>query len=139
MAAEKGRLMLLKGTTGVSPVTYVKIGGVRTRGLTINGEAVDITDSDSIDQWRELLANAGVKTASLSVSGVFKDSAGEEMLRGFADAQTLNSFEFSYESGDKWSGLFQVTTLENTGEYNGPRLFSATLEQSGKLTFTPQA
>lgn len=134
MAAQKGRSMVLKTTSGVSPVTYITIGGMRSNSIAINGEIVDITDKDS-NAWRDLLANAGVKNVSISGSGVFKGSAGETLLRGFALAQTLNQFQVVFENGDMFVGAFQVATLEFTGEHNGARMFSCKIESSGETQF----
>ena len=57
------------------------VAGLRTRQITLNAETVDVTNADSTGRWRELLAGAGVRSAALSGSGVFKDEATSERLR----------------------------------------------------------
>ena len=46
MAAQKGSAMLLKVGNGGSPETFTTIGGLRSTGITLNDEAVDITNKD---------------------------------------------------------------------------------------------
>ena len=136
MAAQKGRAFVLKISDGLSSPAFSVVGGMRTTGLTINGEMVDVTDKDS-DGWRELLANAGTRTVTISFAGVFKDTATEEQIKDAAFNQDLNDYRAEFEDGDFFSGAFQLTSLEYTGEHNGARQYSGTLESSGTVTNTP--
>ena len=72
MAAERGSAFLLK-LGGGSPVIYVTVAGLKTTQLTINGDAVAITNKDS-GGWRELLSGAGVRSVSVAASGIFTGS-----------------------------------------------------------------
>ncbi|ODN72433.1 Phage major tail protein 2 [Methylobrevis pamukkalensis] len=40
-----------------------------------------MTDADSAGRWRELLEGAGVRRASLSGSGIFRDGASDAAVR----------------------------------------------------------
>ena len=135
MAAGKGRLFLLKVGDGLTSESFTSVGGMRTTGMTMNGEMVDVSDKDSAG-FRELLAAAGQKSVSISVSGVFKDTASEELVRANFVAQTLDNYELYYANGDKWAGAFQVTSWEQSGECNGAQQYSFTLESSGEIAFT---
>lgn len=135
MAAEKGSAFVLKVGDGATDEAFTTVGGMRTTGLTINNESVDVTDKDSAGK-RELLAAAGVQSLSVSGSGVFKDSASEGTLQGYALADSIDNYEIVFADGDKYSGAFQISSLEYTGEYNGARMYSITLESSGAITFT---
>lgn len=135
MAAEKGRVFVLKIGDGASSETFTDLAGARSTSLTINGEMVDITNKGSAG-YRELLEDGGVSSMSISQSGVFFDSADEVLLQTAAKDMTLNNYELLYESGDKWSGAFQVTSYENGGEHNDAVTYSCTLESSGVFTFT---
>ena len=79
MAAQKGKDLLLKLDDGTGD--FVTVAGLRTRRFTLNTEAVDVTHAESAGRWRELLAGAGVKRASISGSGVFKDAASDAAMR----------------------------------------------------------
>ena len=78
MAAQKGSAFLLKDNSTGTPAT---IGGLRSTSMSINGEMVDITTKDTAvfvsggsDIGRTLLAGAGIRSMSVSASGVFTDS-----------------------------------------------------------------
>ena len=59
----------------IAVLGFVTVAGMRSRRLAFNAETVDITHAESADRWRELLDGAGVKRASLSGRGLFKDAA----------------------------------------------------------------
>lgn len=46
--------------------------GIREKGVTINGEPIDVT-SDDDNGWRKLLTEAGEHSVDISISGVTKD------------------------------------------------------------------
>ena len=73
MTAQKGKDLLVKIDDGAGGFTTV--AGLRTRRLAFNAETVDITHAESANRWRELLDGAGVKRASISGRGLFKDAA----------------------------------------------------------------
>ncbi len=78
MTAQKGKDLLLKIENGLS---FLTVAGLRTRQLRFNAETVDITHAESSGRWRELLDGAGVRRASLSGSGLFKDEVSDALLR----------------------------------------------------------
>lgn len=136
MAADKGRNFKLKIHSGGSPGTFTAIAGMQSRTLTINNEQVDITNDDTAPQ-RELLSGAGQKTLTISGSGVFKDDAAINSLEDLANASAGNSEEFrvEFENGDWYQGVFNVVSFEYSGDYNGARLYSLSLENAGTWTF----
>jgi TP901-1 family phage major tail protein len=132
MAAQKGKDLLLKMHDGTS---YVTVAGLRTRKLAFNAELVDITHAESADRWRELLAGAGVKRASLSGRGLFKDAATDALMRqAFFDGAISNCRVVVPDFGTI-DGAFQITSLEFAGEHNGEVTFDVSLESAGALTF----
>ena len=136
MAAGKGRLMVLQvNTGGGSPASYVTVGGVRTKTLTVGNEQVDIT-SDDTAPWRGLLADAGLRTVTIAGDGVNKDDAQLNAVRALALNGNLEDFRMQFPSGDTIEGQFQVASYEESGEYNGANLFSISLESGGTATLT---
>jgi len=125
--AEKGLAFLLK-------VAGVAVAGMRSTSFTLNGEEVDVTNKDSAG-WRTLLAGAGVTSMSVSASGVFVDNSNMIAVRGYAIAKTLNTFVLEFESGDTYTGSFQVASCEQSGEHNGEVTYSISLSSSGAVTF----
>jgi len=136
MAAEKGRSFVLKLGDGANPEVFTVIAGMRATQLVCNNEVVDITNKQS-SGWRELLANAGVRTVSLSGSGIFTNSATELSLQASALAGSIANYEITFESGDKFSGAFLITSLGYAGDYAGERTYTLALESSGPVSFTP--
>ena len=140
MAAGKGSSFLLKDNSTGTPAT---IGGLRSTSMTINGEAVDITSKDSNafissgnDKARDLLQGGGVRSMTISASGVFTDSSTENILRGFAFDGAIQYYDLVFSDGSKISGAFLITSYERAGEFNGEETYSVTLESSNTITYT---
>ena len=131
MAAQKGAELLLKIDISGTKTT---IGGLRSTSLTLNDESVDITNKDSAGK-RTLLAAAGITSMSVSGSGVFTDDAAIEELRGAYGNSAFDSYEIIIPDFGKYTGSFQVTSLEYAGEYNGEVTYSVTLESAGAITW----
>ncbi|MGB0412249.1 MAG: phage major tail protein, TP901-1 family, partial [Pikeienuella sp.] len=74
MGAQKGKDLLIKVDAGGG---FETVAGVRATRISLNAASVDVTTADSAGRWRELLAGAGVRSASVSGSGIFKDAASD--------------------------------------------------------------
>lgn len=128
MAAAKGRELLVKRGS-------VVIAGVRTKGVSINNEPIDITSDDDAG-YRTLLSTAGTMSVDLSVEGITKD----DDLRAVAAAGTglmLTDVTIEYPDGAVLAGNFYLASVEETGTYNEAVTFSASLQSSGAFTYTP--
>ena len=129
---EKGSAFLLKVGDGASPPAFATVAGLRTTQLSVNGEAVVVTNKDS-GGWRQLLSGAGVRSVSVSGAGVFTGSAAEARLRGNALGGVLDDYRLSFEGGETMTGRFLVTRLDYAGDYNGERSYTLALESSGQV------
>ena len=132
MPAEKGSAFLLNVGNGGEPPVFATVAGMRTTQLSVNGEAVNVTNKDS-GGWRELLSGAGVRSVSVSASGIFTGSTAEGRVKTNALAGTLDDYELSFESGERMRGRFLVTRLDYAGDYNGERNYALSLESSGPV------
>jgi TP901-1 family phage major tail protein len=132
MAAERGSAFLLKIGDGAATPTYSTVAGLKTTQLSINGNAVEITNKGS-GGWRELLSGAGVRSVSVAASGIFTGSAAEAQVKALALSGALESYQLSFESGDQMQGEFLVTRLEYAGDFNGERNYTIALESSGEV------
>src|SRR3990167_11295358 len=128
MAGQRGKDLLLK-------LGGVSIGGLRTKSIRLNNAAVDITDQDSTNEWQELLANAGTKTAGVSGSGVFKDSAAEETVRSNAFSGTIGAWTVIIHDFGTITMSAQITELTFDGAHDGEVTFSLALQSSGAVTW----
>ena len=135
MAAGKGRSFLLKSGDGEASEAFTTIAGMRTNSFSMGNETVDVTTKDSAG-WRELLANAGTKSATVSGSGVFTDGVTQIGEQTKFLAGTINNYELIFENGDVLSGAFQITSFEYAGDYNNEQSFSVSYESSGAITYT---
>ena len=132
MAAQRGGALLLK--IDISG-TMTTIGGLRSTTITINDEAVDVTNKDSGGS-RALLPQGGIQTMSVSGSGVFTDTASEQLIRSSLGASSFKSYNIIVPDLGTYAGTFMIASLEFAGEYNGEVTYSVTLESSGGITFS---
>src|SRR5256885_13031971 len=98
MAAERGSAFLLKISDGLPTPTFATVAGLKTTQLSINGDAVGITNKGS-GGWRELLSGAGVRSVSVAASGIFTGSAAEAQVQGLELSGALEDYELSFGSG----------------------------------------
>ena len=130
MPAEKGSAFLLKIGDAATPPVFTTIAGLRTTQMSVNGDAVNITNKDS-GGWRELLSGAGVRSVSVSGAGIFTGSSAEASVRAHALSGTIADYELSFEGGERLRGRFLITRLDYAGDYNGERQYTLALESSG--------
>jgi TP901-1 family phage major tail protein len=135
MTAQKGKDLLLKVDSDGSG-TFATVAGLRSRRISFNAESVDISNADSTDRWRELLEGAGVKRASISGSGIFKDAATDATVRQYFFDGTIRNWQVIVPEFGMLAGAFQITSLEYSGEHNGEVAYELALESAGAITFT---
>ena len=135
MTAQKGKDLLLKVDTDGGG-SFATVAGLRARSLAFNASTVDITDQESAGRWRELLEGAGLKTARVSGSGIFKDAASDETLRQYFFAGTVRDWQVIVPDFGTVEGAFQIVTLEYGGQHDGEVSFELGIESAGALTFT---
>lgn len=133
----KGRSLLLKIGDSADPATavFTLIGGVRTKGVSSSTEEIDISDGDD-GVWKKGL-EGGLKSLSMSVSGLGSNNVAYELMKSKEQAGTMWAFQLDgIDDGDSVKGLFLITSFEHNGEYNGAQQFSATLVSQDTPTFT---
>ena len=135
MTAQKGKDLLIKIGDGADPEVFTTVAGLRATTLAFNAQAIDVTNADSADQWRELLAGGGVKSAGVTGSGVFKDAASDAALRSAFFAQATGNFQLVIPSFGTITGPFKITALQYDGPYDGELKISLSLASAGALVF----
>ena len=133
MAVQKGSALLVKVGNAGSPEVFTTIAGLRDTSISINSETIDVTNKDS-SRNRTLLADAGIKSFSISGSGVFTDSASEQTILTNFSASTFKNYQFLVPDYNTFTGAFQVTTMEYAGSYNGEVTYTMSFESSGGVT-----
>lgn len=135
MAAQSGKDLLLKLDMNGSG-TFETIAGLRATRISFNAETVDVTSLESQGGWRELLSGAGVKSAAISGSGVFKDAGTDERARQIFFDGEIPDFQVIIPNFGIVEGPFQMTSIEYAGSHNGEATYELSLASAGLLTFT---
>lgn len=136
MAAQRGKDLLLKlDLTGAG--LFQTVAGLRASRITFNAETVDVTNLGSEGRWRELLAGAGMRSASISGSGVFRDEATDERARAIFFAGDIPRFQVIIPDFGVVEGPFQITSLEYSGEHDGEATYELSLASAGAIGFEP--
>ena len=133
MPAQKGKDLLIKIDDDEGAFTTV--AGLRAREIGLNAESVDVTHSESAGRWRELLAEAGVRRAGITGSGVFKDEHSDGLLRRTFWNGAIRRYQVVVPDFGRIEGPFQITGLEYRGDHAGEVTFDMALESAGELTF----
>lgn len=135
MAVQAGKDLLIKiDQTGDGQ--FETIAGLRAARISFNAETVDVTSLESQGGWRELLAGAGVKSASISGSGVFRDANTDERARQIFFDGEIPAFQVVIPDFGTIQGAFQISGLEYAGSHNGEASYELTLASAGALQFT---
>lgn len=135
MPAQPGRDMLLKADATRTGV-FETLAGLRSTRLAFNAETVDVTNRESQGRWRELLEGAGVRSASLSGAGIFRDAAADETIRTLFFDGSAVPWQVIVPDFGIIEGPFQITSLEFAGSHDGAVTYDLSLASAGVLTFT---
>jgi TP901-1 family phage major tail protein len=128
MAAISGRKLRIKrGSTAIA--------GARSDSITINNEPIDITDKDDAG-WRTMLADVGVRSIDCEVEGILTDSTFLALAVGTASA-LLEAYTLEIDSIGDFTGNFYLASFAVTGEQADATTFTASIQSSGTITFTP--
>jgi TP901-1 family phage major tail protein len=134
MAAQKGKDLLIKlDMTGGG--SFQTVAGLRATRITFNAETVEVTTLESPGRWRELLAGAGVRSAAISGSGVFRDQATDERARALFFSGEIPAFQVIVPDFGVIEGPFQITSLEYSGQHDGEAVYELSLASAGALSF----
>jgi TP901-1 family phage major tail protein len=134
MSAQRGKDLLLKAADAGG--LFITVAGLRARQIAFNAEAVDVTHSESVGRWRELLAGAGMRRASISGAGLFKDEASDLLVRQIFFDGAIRSWQVLVPDFGTIQGLFQLTSLEYRGDHATEITFDLALDSAGPLSFT---
>lgn len=134
MAVQNGRDLLIKmDMTGDG--AFETVAGLRATRLSFNAETVDVTNMESEGGWRELLGGAGMRSANISGSGVFRDAATDGRARQIFFDGEVPKFQVVIPDFGIVEGPFQITSLEYSGSYNGEATYEIAMASAGMLHF----
>lgn len=134
MGAQNGKDLLVKvDLTGSGQ--FETMAGLRATRISFNAETVDVTTLESQGGWRELLSGAGVKSAAISGSGVFKDAGTDERARQIFFDGEMPEFQVVIPNFGTVEGAFQISSIDYAGSHNGEATYELSLASAGQLTF----
>lgn len=119
--------------------TFTLLAALRSTTMTLNNEAIDVTDKDG-SLWKTLLECAGVESISIKASGICNNSASFLFIRSsvitgaFINARIESNL--NYRLREVYEGAFKITSMESSGEYNKEEIFSLTLDSNGQTVRT---
>ena len=127
-----GAAMLLKNGTiaaGTAVASFV------ANSFSIDNQVIDVSSKDL--GWRKLLAG-GLKSVSISGSGIVSDDSAFETFQGYAMAvpAAANTHSIVFADSDGLEGSFIITKFAIEGSNNDKQTFSFTAESAGAVTFT---
>lgn len=136
MTAQRGKDLLLQLGDGGAPESFAVIGGLRARSISLNAQLVDVTHAESAGGWRELLADAGVRQASVAGAGVFLNDAAAEAARSAFFAALARTWRVIVPGMGTIEGPFLIASLDYAGEHDREATMALALESAGALVFT---
>ena len=135
MVAQNGKDLLIKIDMDGSG-SYQTLAGLRATRVAFNATTVDITSLESAGGWRELLSGGGIKSASISGSGIFRDEDTDARARQIFFDGALAELLLIIPDFGEVTGSFQITALEYAGNYDGEATYELSLASAGALGFT---
>ncbi|MGR3542438.1 MAG: phage major tail protein, TP901-1 family [Hasllibacter sp.] len=134
MAVQAGRDLLLKvDLSGAG--NFETVAGLRATRLAFNAQVVDVTSLASAGRWREVLGGAGVRSATITGSGVFRDEGTDARMRAAFFGGETPDFQVVIPDFGTVEGPFQITGIEYAGTHDGEATFEVSLGSAGALEF----
>lgn len=132
MAKVAGRKVKVYSGTGGSRVL---VAGGRSDSISINNEAIDITDKGD-DGFRTLLNDASVRSVDISAEGLI-DGPGLIGTSLGATSELLATYEIEIEGIGTAGGQFHFSSFEVSAPHDDAATYSMSLQSSGQVTWTP--
>jgi len=119
------------GTDVTATVGGAALIGTVTKGITFNGEILDVTDDDS-SGWQSLAAVHGVKSLEMAFSGPLKNL---ELVGVFFGASQAVQLVWTFPEGSTITVDGVLSALSTSGDSNTPFTWDATFASSGVAVF----
>jgi len=122
----------MNGTDITATVGGTALLGTLTKGITFNGETLDVTDDNS-SGWQELAAVHGVKSLEMTFSGPLKNL---ELFAVFFGSSQAAELVWTFPDGGSVITVDGVlSALSTSGDSNTPYTWDATFASSGVGVF----
>lgn len=108
---------------------YEVVAACRSHTMNIDNESVDVSDKSNF--WRELLEHAGITSISVKAQGVASTSATYEFIRQSVISASIIPCKLVSYTDEIYSGNFQFSSFDSSGEYSKEEIFALSLDSSG--------
>lgn len=126
MAAQLGRLLILKAEAAGSPTEYTRVAGLELVSYSITSPEAIADTKDS--EWDGLVEGGSGRRMRLRASGVAQDSTIEALLETRAANGTIAQYQVSRPNGNVWTGRFQIVSFEISADRSGDNVERYTVE-----------
>lgn len=133
-ASPGGTALIMDATDATADIDLFRnLGGLRSKEFAFSSEAVDVTNTDS-DEWKSTLDGAGVRSASVSGSGVWtNEEVFQEFFTEFLNNTNTCIMLIDVKSKRLYSGCFKISELSVSGDYDAEGQYSMSAESSGPV------
>ena len=125
----------INGTDVTATVGGTALIGVISKGITFNGELLDVTDEQS-SGWQELAAVHGLKSLEMSFSGPLKNL---ELVGLYFGSSQAVEIVWTFPDGVSTNTTITIdgvlSALSISGDANTPYTWDATFASSGVPVF----
>jgi TP901-1 family phage major tail protein len=111
------------------------IAGGREHGITINNEAIDVTDKDSAG-WRTLLADPSTRSVDISFSGLMDGGTYIALALNSTTTALLSDYTVEVEGVGTFTGDFHLSSVELGTPHDDAVELTMTLASSGAIAWT---
>ncbi|HVY88252.1 MAG TPA: phage major tail protein, TP901-1 family [Hyphomonadaceae bacterium] len=135
MTGQRGRDLLIKIGDGGSPESFVTVAGIRTRTFSLLAGAVDATNADSPDGWRELIRGSAPKKMEVAGAGAFRDAASDARMRSAYFSGEAVRLQLEVPGFGVFTGPFAIAELSYAGAHDDVATISIRLLSAGAISF----
>lgn len=132
MAAQRGRLLILKVEDAPDSGSYLLVGGQRDTDFDMDNDLVDVSNKDT-GAWRKLGSDIGLRKSQVTVAGISQDDDMLELMEVAATGGLILNYQLSFDNGDSRTGPYLITKFNRSGKYNGAEEYKATLESADEI------
>ena len=111
------------------------IAGGREHGITINNEAIDVTDKDS-NGWRELLSDPSTRSVDISFTGLMDGATYVALALGSTTTALLADYTVEIDGVGTFTGDFHLSSVELGTPHDDAVELTMTLASSGAIAWT---
>jgi len=136
ISATRGGTAIIADATEAALTTdaFQTLGGLRSKSFGFSSEGIDITNQDS-DEWKKMLDGAGIRSFSVSGSGVYTNETVFQTAFSRARDNLLTCLMLiDVKASRIYEGCFKMTSLEISGDFDAESNYSISAESSGQIT-----